>query len=161
MRRAGFEVYLPLRREMHTWSDRKKWVDVPLLTSYIFAKIEPTQETAIRNVQGISHIVKFKGELAFIPEEEIQAMKDFLAAEVAIQVRETELLHNGVRVMIKEGALAGHKGMLISDFEDGNFVVHISGISMSMVMTIDADLLEPLPEEEQESEDRQKEYYIR
>lgn len=146
---SGYEVYLPLRRELHTWSDRKKWVEVPLLKSYIFAKITKFQEVKIREVQGISFLIKFKTDVAIIPEREIQMMKDFLAAELDIQVRSTSMLHRGKRVRIHSGSLAGHVGMLVSDCEDGNFAVEISGISMAMVVHLDKDLMEPLPDEEQ------------
>jgi transcription antitermination factor NusG len=35
----GIEVFLPLRKELHQWSDRKKWVEVPLFRGYLFTKI--------------------------------------------------------------------------------------------------------------------------
>ena len=49
LKETGFEVYLPLRKELHTWSDRKKWVEVPLLKSYIFAKITAKQQIPVVN----------------------------------------------------------------------------------------------------------------
>ena len=34
------EAYLPLQKKLRQWKDRKKWVEVPLINSYIFVKIE-------------------------------------------------------------------------------------------------------------------------
>jgi transcriptional antiterminator RfaH len=31
--------FLPLRKELKLWSDRKKWVEEPLLPSYLFVQI--------------------------------------------------------------------------------------------------------------------------
>ena len=36
----GIEAYLPLLKERRKWSDRKKWVEFRLFSSYLFAKIE-------------------------------------------------------------------------------------------------------------------------
>ena len=37
----GIETYLPLRRQLKQWSDRKKWVDEPFIKSYLFVHISP------------------------------------------------------------------------------------------------------------------------
>lgn len=158
---AGYEVYLPLRKELHSWSDRKKWVEVPLLKSYIFAKITARQVVPVMNVPNVSFIIKFKDTIATIPESEIQMMKDFIAAEINIQVQTTEKLKYGSRVRIHSGPLAGKVGMLVSDCEDGNFAVEISGISMAMIVYIDRELMEVISDEEQPVVHRKKKYTIR
>ena len=147
LREAGYEAYLPLRRELHTWSDRKKWVEVPLLKSYVFVRIVRRQFDPIRTMTGIAFVISFKGTVATIPDFEIQMMKDFLAAELDIQVRTVEQLRRGRMVRIHSGPLAGKEGMLVSDCEDGNFAVEITGISMAMVIHVDRDLMEALPDE--------------
>ena len=162
LRKAGYDVYLPMRRELHAWSDRKKWVEVPLLKSYIFVKMVPRQETLLRNVTGVAYIVKFKNQLTFVPEEEIQMMKDFIASEIEIQVRTTENLLRGKRVRIHSGPLAGKEGVLVDDAGDGNFAVEITGISMAMIIHVDKDLMEVIDDEEDApaAEIKKKEYYI-
>ena len=57
LREAGFESYLPLRRELHTWSDRKKWVETPLLKSYAFVRITNLQLSLVRSIVGVSHVI--------------------------------------------------------------------------------------------------------
>ena len=158
---AGYEVYLPIRREMHTWSDRKKWVEVPLLKSYIFAKITKTQVSLIKNVSGIVGIVSFNQKVATIPESEIQMMKDFLASEYEVQVQTVERLKCGARVRINSGALEGKEGVLVSDCEEGNFAVEISGISMAMVIYVDKDMMEVVEDEQPKKNTRKKKYMIR
>ncbi len=148
LRDAGFEAYLPLQRELHTWSDRKKWVEMPLLRSYVFVRITSAQLSRIREIGGVSFVIAFKGVVATIPDREIQMMKDFLAAELAVRVRTVEQLHRGARVRIHTGALAGKEGMLVSDCDEGNFAVEISGISMAMIIHVDKELLEVIPEQE-------------
>ena len=150
LREAGYEAYLPMRRELHIWSDRKKWVDTPLLKSYVFVKISDGQVSLVRAVSGVSYIVSFKGTIATIPDYEIQTIKDFLAAEYDVRVRTLEQLRRGRRVRINSGSMEGKEGMLVSDSEDGNFAVEISGISMAMIINVEQDMLEILPDEEEE-----------
>ena len=161
LRECGFEVYLPLRKELHTWSDRKKWVEVPLLKSYIFAKITSTQEVQVVSVPNVVALVKFNGNIETIPEREIQMMKDFIAAEVDIQVQTTEKLKRGERVRITSGPLEGKTGVLVSDCEEGNFAVEITGISLAMVIYVDKDLMEVLPESGEPKSKKRKKYVIR
>lgn len=158
----GYETYLPLRRELHTWSDRKKWVETPLLKSYIFVKITKTDEIKVREITGVVCIIKFGNDVAIIPEYQIQMMKDFLAAEVAVQVRNAEQLKRGRWVRINSGSLTGRVGMLVSDCEEGNFAVEITGISMAMVIHVDQEMLEPAADYEiPEKTVTKKQYNIR
>lgn len=161
LKEAGFEVYLPLRRELHSWSDRKKWVEVPLLKSYIFVKITDKQVSVVRNVPGIVFIISFKQKIVTIPEAEIQMMKDFLASEYNVQVQTAEKLKRGARVRINSGALAGREGMLVSDCEEGNFAVEITGISLAMVIYVDKDMMEVVEDEQSKKTTRTKKYNIR
>ena len=158
LQKAGFESYLPLRRELHTWSDRKKWVEVPLIKSYVFTKIKDSQLEILRHIYGVSFVVSFKGNVATIPDFEIDMMKNFLASELNIQIRATEQLRRGRKVRINSGPYENYEGMLVSDCEEGNFAVNITGISMSMIIHIDQDLLEVVSENE---EKKTKKYTIR
>ena len=158
LRKGGYEVYLPIRRELHNWSDRKKWVEVPLLKSYVFARITKFQLMLIRSMAGVAFVVSFKGKVATIPDKEIQMMKDYLAADMEVHIRATEQMKTGAKVRINSGAFAGHEGMLVSDSKEGNFAVKISGISMSMLVYIDRDLMEVVEEVQPE---KKKNYTIR
>ena len=37
-RSKGFEDFLPLHRRRQRWSDRSKWVEVPLFPGYLFCR---------------------------------------------------------------------------------------------------------------------------
>ena len=38
---TGIEVFLPMQKTIRQWSDRKKVIEKPLLSSYIFVKTKP------------------------------------------------------------------------------------------------------------------------
>ena len=41
LERFGIAYYLPLVKKLRLWSDRKKWVEMPLFNGYVFVKPEP------------------------------------------------------------------------------------------------------------------------
>ncbi len=143
----GFEAYLPLLIKLHQWSDRWKHVKVPLLPSYIFAKIRAKDVTPVRNSASVSHIISWHGAPAVIPEQEILAMKRLVDSSATIHVRNTSQLKRGTKVRIVEGPFVNMEGMLVSDCEDGNFSISISGLDFTLVTSIEQSILVPIEEE--------------
>jgi transcriptional antiterminator RfaH len=43
----GIETYLPLHKQLKQWSDRKKWVEEPLIKSYLFVRITTLEQTKV------------------------------------------------------------------------------------------------------------------
>ena len=58
MQKRNFTVFLPLIKTMRQWSDRKKQVQVPLFTGYLFIKVDPTQFAAVRMIEGVVNFVQ-------------------------------------------------------------------------------------------------------
>src|SRR5450759_1963923 len=52
----GIETFLPLQKTYRMWNDRKKLVEKPLRSSYIFVK---TNKKNFRRVYKVNGIVKF------------------------------------------------------------------------------------------------------
>jgi len=77
----GFEVYLPTRKEMHKWSDRKKLVEIPLFKSYVFVRFKSEFKNAIliSQLEGVINFVRIDSKLALVPDYEIIIIKKFLA----------------------------------------------------------------------------------
>lgn len=154
-----YECYLPLRKELHDWSDRKKWIEVPLIKSYVFVKICKGESSKVLAFDNVVAMIAFNGVIAVIPDAEIQMMKDFIASEFQVQVEAMDKLRRGVKVRINSGGLEGREGMLVSDCVDGNFAVEITGISMAMIINVDRELLDVVSDEEQPKPVRKKKKY--
>ena len=152
LQQAGYEAYLPLQIKRHRWSDRWKNVEVPLISSYIFAKICSKDVVPVRNINGVVYIVSWRGHPAVIPDSEIDAIKRLMEAQTEVFVRNTSMLKRGTMVRIVEGPFVNMEGMLVSDCEDGNFCVSISGLDFALVTTIEDSILVPI----EESPKRQK-----
>src|ERR1700744_6480890 len=71
----GIVSYLPLHRQLKQWSDRKKWVDEPFIRSYLFVYIKESERTAVLMTKGISRFIYFSGEIATIPDRQIEDLR--------------------------------------------------------------------------------------
>jgi transcription antitermination factor NusG len=144
LQKAGIEVYLPLRRRLHRWSDRWKSVEEPLIRSYLFAKIRARDVVPVRHVAGVVTIVSWHGVPAVIPDKEMNAMKRLVDSENEIYVKNSSQLKRGAMVRIIEGPFVNMEGMLVSECEDGNFCISISGLDFALVTSIEGSLLTPI-----------------
>jgi transcription antitermination factor NusG len=106
----GLEVYYPTVHELRQWSDRKKMVERPLFSSYVFVKADLTNYQKVRQVYGVVNFVYHLGKPAKIREQEIEAIKSFLN----IAIPETISFEPYQEVLIIEGPLAGKKGTIES-----------------------------------------------
>jgi transcription antitermination factor NusG len=85
----GIEVYCPLVTTIKQWSDRKKKVESPLISSYVFVKIEEANRKDVFQVAGVVQYVFWLGKPAKIKPHEIEALKTQLAAPVVKVTLET------------------------------------------------------------------------
>lgn len=76
--RKGIENYCPLNKVMKQWHDRKKVVEEPLFTSYVFVHIQPTGLAEVKKTDGVLNFVYWLGKPAVVKAEEIITIKRFL-----------------------------------------------------------------------------------
>jgi transcription antitermination factor NusG len=107
--RKNIESYCPLNRVKKQWHDRKKIVEVPLFTSYVFIKADNSSSTSILETDGILNFVHWLGKRAIIRDSEIQTIKDFLLEYDNIQLEKKRININD-RVKIIEGPLTDISG---------------------------------------------------
>ena len=53
----GFEVYCPLIKTLRQWSDRKKKVEIPMFSSYVFIHIDEKNRQLPLYDQGVMNYV--------------------------------------------------------------------------------------------------------
>jgi transcriptional antiterminator NusG len=102
LNKLNIEAYCPLNKVVRQWSDRKKVVEEPLFTSYVFVRITKNQMSQVRTVLGVTNFVYWLGKPAVISEHEIETIQSFLSTyfnvkleEFTISVRDTIKILNG------------------------------------------------------------------
>ncbi|MBI5219573.1 MAG: UpxY family transcription antiterminator [Bacteroidia bacterium] len=113
LKEKGIEVYVPLEKRLRQWSDRKKWVEEPLIRCYAFVRIIWKDYREVLNTHGVVRFVYFLGKPAPIPDDQIQTMKDIIENKIDVEVS-SEFFKPGVPVEIIYGPLKGRKGEFIS-----------------------------------------------
>ncbi|MGQ1911620.1 UpxY family transcription antiterminator [Marinifilum sp. RC60d5] len=107
---AGIEAYLPLKKELKTWSDRKKWVESPLFTSYVFVRVSAKEyHQALLSNYAVCY-VSIRGKAVPIPEKQIEALRIFLKDENRKLEFSSADLKAGDRVEVICGSLKGATG---------------------------------------------------
>jgi len=115
------EAYLPMQKKLRQWSDRKKWVEMPLISGYVFVYISRKEYETVLRTYNVVCYVYFEGKAAVIREEDINLLKRMLGqVEVELEIT-LEQLKPGQMVEIISGPLCGVIGELI-DFQGKNKV---------------------------------------
>ncbi|MCB0292804.1 MAG: antitermination protein NusG, partial [Calditrichaeota bacterium] len=56
------EAFLPLTKELRQWKDRRRWVETPLFTGYVFINIDLRFRLEALQTYGVVRLVSFGGE---------------------------------------------------------------------------------------------------
>lgn len=79
LQQRNVECFLPMKKTLQQRSDRKKWVEFPLIPSYLFVRITEKEHFQVLNTPGAVCYVNFDGKPVPIPEEQLQHLRDFIA----------------------------------------------------------------------------------
>jgi transcriptional antiterminator RfaH len=129
---AGLESYLPLQKSLSQWSDRKKWVEKPLFSSYIFCHIPFRNRFDVLQQPGMVRIVGFNNEAMPVQNSEIEAIKLLLSTDFTIKVRNGFVPGEDIR--ISSGLLMGYEGKFLEERGEKYFVIHIATIGKSVLV---------------------------
>ena len=135
LKEKEIEAYLPLLKERRKWSDRKKWVEFPLFSSYLFAKIEIKNSIFVLQTHGVSSLVKFGEEIAIVQDEVVNAIK--LAIDGGYQLTPAEYFIAGNAVEVIEGPMRGVKGIVAQLKGKDRLVIKIDAIQQALSIDID------------------------
>src|SRR5687768_5226358 len=134
------ENYCPLNKVVRKWSDRKKVVHEPLFTSYVFVRVESTQLTKIREIDGIINMVYWLGKPAIIRDVEIETIKKFLSDYTSVRIEKTDVKINDT-VRIIGGPFMECEGNVLM-LKNKTVKVNLPSLGFLMVAEIDIDNIE-------------------
>lgn len=146
LQNQGIEVYLPLQRKLRQWSDRKKWVEVPYINSYVFVKTSEKEYYDILNTQGVVRYITFEGKAAAIPEWQIDAMKRIISSDTPV-IFSAHRFRKGEKIQVESGTLMGMEGEVVRDTDGKKKVlIRIGELGVSMLVQLDLTDIKKLKE---------------
>jgi transcription antitermination factor NusG len=131
----SIEAYLPMQKKLHQWSDRKKWIESPLITSYVFVHITEKEYYHVLNVPGVVCYVTFSGKAASIQDYEINTLKRLLSSNTEIELSKDKL-QPGELIEISAGSLMGIQGELVEYKGEKKIVIRVGNTGHSLLLTI-------------------------
>ena len=139
----GIIAYLPLHRQLKQWSDRKKWVEEPLIKSYLFVRIKEYEQAAVLMTKGISRFIYFSGKIASIPDRQIDELKQLLASPFELEITEQNL-QSGEKVRVKAGPLKGFCGEVIAYRSQKTLALRLEQLGISIIVHVSASFIDRL-----------------
>lgn len=132
----GYEFFLPLKKTLRNWSDRKKWVDLPLIPGYCFVCCTPGEHHQILRLNHVVSFVRFCGQPAVIPAGQIDMLKRMLKqSDFSIEVS-MELPEPGQKVEVISGPLIGMQAELVQIRGRSKVCIRIEQISNVVLVEI-------------------------
>jgi transcription antitermination factor NusG len=141
---TGVTTFLPTVTEIHRWSDRKKTVELPLFSCYLFVKLAPSNEERMRvlQVDSVLRFVGIRGMGISIPDEQIDAVR--VLVDEQLPFCSHPFLKIGQRVRIRGGAMDGVEGILTSRNGDQSLVISVDAIQRSLAVRVQGYDLEAI-----------------
>lgn len=138
----AIEHYLPLQKTLRQWSDRKKWIELPLLSSYIFVYtyVEKSYYD-ILNVPGVVCFIEFSGKPVAIPENEIDIIRKVEKSGLPISQIEASKLSEGDPIEIIHGPLKNLKGELIKIKGKEKVMIRLNTIDKNISIDISLEMI--------------------
>ena len=113
LKQQGINSYCPMRIVENQWADRKKMVELPLFSSYLFVNINLKEELIVRQTHGVLNFIYFLGKPAIVQDSEIEKIKNVLKENPETEVVSLKGVRVGDRVRIKNGILANQNGNIV------------------------------------------------
>lgn len=122
----GIEHYLPLRKQLKNWHDRKKYIDEVLFKSYVFVYTTDRNRQEVFQVAGIVKYLFVGGKIAVVTEKEIEQIKIFCTAE---NIEINKEYKKGDNVEVIAGQFIGLKGQLVAITDGEKLQIHIPALN--------------------------------
>lgn len=153
----GVECFLPIQRRLRQWSDRKKWVDMPLISGYLFVRVNRRDYDRVLQSDHIVGYVRFEGRAAVVPDNQIEYLKLMLKQhnnEVELSVEE---LQPGALVEVVAGPMIGMRGKLVRLKGKSKIAINLEQLGWAALTEIAvSDIIVVEPEENKPVESQGK-----
>ena len=143
LNRKGIQTYLPLRKAVKQWSDRKKIVEEPLIKSYLFVYISAKEYAEVLMTNGVARFIYFANRIASIPEQQIDDLKLLLATDADLELIDYDI-KPGESVLIKAGPFKGIRAELVSVHNKKRIILRLQGMGYSININTSIAFIAPL-----------------
>lgn len=135
LQKLGIDYYLPLTTEYRQWSDRKKKVQVPLFSSYIFVSADALTYYTALNIPGIVRFIHFGGQAAVMTEKAMCELQQIVTSGYVLS-ENTETFTEGEEIMIMSGPLKGFEGIMLRTKGQTAVIIQVDGLLQTIKVEV-------------------------
>lgn len=132
---SDIEAFLPLQKTIRIWSDRKKLVEKPLMSSYVFVRTNYKYFPQVYKVNGVVKFISFEGQPVSIPQKQIDNLRLIINSDAEVEVT-SERFAQGDSVEVVNGSLIGLTGELVKIGTHNRVVVRIDRLDQNLILKI-------------------------
>jgi transcriptional antiterminator RfaH len=144
---TGIDFFLPMTKELHTWHDRKKYIDTPLFPSYIFVHLKNSAEYFRGlHLEGVLHYIRTGKEIARVSEKIIDDIQMAVRFGRNIEVS-TKDFKPGQQLTIRQGLLTGHSCEIVEFKGKKNILVRVNLLQRNLLVSLPSEHLTTVPRE--------------
>lgn len=136
--RIGIECYLPARRTLRQWSDRKVWLNEPLFPRYVFVRVSNFEFFDVYTAPGVISYVMFDGKAQSVPAWQIDQIRKMISQQEREVNVSREHIEKGQQAEIIFGPFKGIVGEVIRVCGDYRIVVRIDTLGCHVYATVTA-----------------------
>jgi transcription antitermination factor NusG len=129
--------FCPLNCKQIKHSRKSKLLYEPLFNSYVFANIEESNISLLKQVEGVVSLVYWKGTPAIIKDEEIEAIKEFTNDHQDIKLERTKITINGEARNIDNPSYTMEGKILM--IKNRSFNVNLPSLGFTMIAEMEAE----------------------
>jgi transcription antitermination factor NusG len=140
---AGFEYYLPIITEWKQWSDRKKKIQRPLISSVIFVQCSPEKLADVYSLFGVSRVLRYLGKPAIVQAHEIENLKILLQEAIDPVTAESNVLP-GSAVEVIRGPFKGLIGTAVMELNSVRIRIELHHLSLAFGVNVPKSFVKAL-----------------
>ena len=141
LNRKSIEAYVPLVKTIRQWSDRKKKIELPLISGYVFVRINLSEKDKVLHTKSVVNFVKSQGVTAPIRDEEIERLKQLVELGYHLEVAPLTKINQGDKIKISSGTLKGIEGVVIDANGDKLIEVLLESIGQCIRVKLPKEMI--------------------
>lgn len=130
-------AFLPMIKQKHTYSDRKKTIEIPLVPGYVFVFTSENYIPQLCYYTGVVRVVRIEGKPCVVDPQDILRLKTIVKLGIETTCKPV-ICDTGRKVQVVRGPLKGWEGFVSMMKSKFMVVFQVSGIYKSLSVEIDS-----------------------
>lgn len=135
----NIDCYLPIVKNVKQWSDRKKIVEEPLFTGYVFVKLEAHELDKPRHINGVINYLSFGKQKALVKQSEIDALRYLVEYGYTLNLV-SEDIEIGSRVKINLSAFKNETA-IVQKIKEGDAILYFESLNQNIKIKMPVNAL--------------------